>query len=86
MIGHVTRKRNDRGFGFLLEGTAANPGTIERFFHARDTSSGSAFVVLDVGDEVEFDPMVPDPPEGPRAINVRRVERPVMRPAVKRAR
>lgn len=82
MTGHITRKRNDRGFCFIRLGTEQVPGDMEYFAHARDFLSGSAFIAMDVGDEVTFEAMEPEPKEGPRALTVRAaVVKPVARVA-----
>lgn len=71
ITGFVARKREDKGYGFVRDGTPRQPGLREWYFHSRDLI-GTTFVSLRIGDEMEFVPYEPVPVEGPRAVKVKR--------------
>jgi len=73
VTGYVARKRDDKGYGFLRDGTPAKPGLREWYFHSRDLVD-APFVSLVVGDAMVFTPddQPPTSKESPRAVKVRR--------------
>jgi len=75
MTGTIKTTVN-RGFGFIT-----GPTGTDYFFHRADLADGTDFADLREGDEVNFGEFSPRPEKGPRAINVQRVEMPVLQTA-----
>jgi len=68
MNGTIKALRLDRGYGFIT----AEDG-VEHFFHADDAGGQDALRSLAIGDEVQFEPVVPVPLKGPRADAVEKI-------------
>lgn len=64
-VGTIKTTVRDRGFGFI-----ADPAGNDWFFHRADLAEGTEFGDLAEGDEVNFEPVFPQPPKGPRATHV----------------
>lgn len=66
MDGHVKRKIEDKGFGFIR----SSEDLLEYFFH-RSACLADGFDDLEIGDKVSFEPVESE--KGPRARNVVRI-------------